>query len=202
MESHAPNHENSISSPGRTGRRAVQALVLAGIVIVVAALVLSALSRSKYSLNRVKCAANMRALGQAIMMYANNNQGQLPDSLATLCESQDISPAVFVCPASDDRPADGATTQAVRDQFAAQGYVSYLYLGSGLTRTAFDDERLVLMCEPLANHGNEGMNVLLGTDTVRWVPANAARRILDQIPARKTPVRLEEGGSQRRRARG
>lgn len=197
MESHAPNHERTIGPPGRVGGRAARMLVLPAIVIVLGALVLSALNRSKYSPNRVKCASNMRALGQAMMMYAYGHQGQLPDSLATLRESQDISPPAFVCPASDDRPADGATAQAIRDQFAAHGYVSYVYLGHGLTRTAFDDEGLVLMCEPPANHSGEGMNVLLGTGAVRWVPANQARAIVDQIAARKTPVRLVDGASQR-----
>jgi prepilin-type processing-associated H-X9-DG protein len=134
----------------------------------------------------------MRALGQAIQMYANNNHGKLPDDLAALRNEEDISPAVFVCPSSSDQPASGPTTRAVREDFAKPGHVSYLYLGGGLSIAIFQDRDIVLMYEPLSNHGGSGMNVLFGDGSVEWVQGPGAQKILAQVTSAQRPVKLPQ----------
>ena len=37
-------------------------------------------------------------IGQAIVLYSNNNQGQYPPDLGTLLTTQELDPQVFLCP--------------------------------------------------------------------------------------------------------
>jgi len=62
---------------------------------------LPSLGRAREQANRVKCASNLRQIGQAAMMYANEHAGQLPPDLLTLFQDQDLTSEVFVCPSSE-----------------------------------------------------------------------------------------------------
>jgi prepilin-type processing-associated H-X9-DG protein len=69
------------------------------------------LSRSSETANRVKCAMNLRRIGQAIMLYRNNNGGEFPDSLWSLilAPSSGLDAHAFICPSSNDEKPDHAT---------------------------------------------------------------------------------------------
>src|SRR5437588_4164745 len=58
--------------------------------------------------NRVKCSSNMRQIGQALQMWANDHGGRFPDQLSDALD-EDLTPSVFNCPSSNDLPATGAT---------------------------------------------------------------------------------------------
>jgi prepilin-type processing-associated H-X9-DG protein len=107
-------------------------------MLVIVALILFALSlffpfreRSYGNSNRVKCAANLRSIGQSILLYSNENSGasprnfyssdgststdpfaatsgvpnnSVPASLFLLLRNEDIGPAVFTCPSSNTLP--------------------------------------------------------------------------------------------------
>ena len=173
----------------RGRNRRMLGVVFATILIALVPLLWWGISSVRYATDRAKCARNMQALGQAMMMYANAYRGELPDSLASLREEEDISPAAFICPGSNDRYADGPTARAIRDQLGMRGHVSYIYLGKDLTSTVFGDSELVLMYEPLSNHGGAGMNVLFGNGTVVWVRSTAAQSILTQASSATRPVK-------------
>src|SRR5262245_4593835 len=58
----------------------VELLVVIGIIALLISILLPTLSRAREAANTVKCAANLRSLGQGIADYVANNKGTLPPS--------------------------------------------------------------------------------------------------------------------------
>ena len=56
----------------------VELLVVIGIIALLIAILLPNLSKSREVANRVKCAANLRSIGQAMVLYQNDNYGFYP----------------------------------------------------------------------------------------------------------------------------
>jgi prepilin-type processing-associated H-X9-DG protein len=143
------------------------------------------LGRARETANRVKCASNLRQIGIAILLYANENHGHYPDSVDQLLLTQDITSPVFVCPSSKDAAATGATTQAVATNLHTGGHLSYVYLGKGMTNDAA--ATTVVAYEPLSNHSNAGCNVLFGDGSVRFIAQPQAGQLIKQLEAGQNP---------------
>lgn len=62
----------------KRGFTLVELLVVIGIIAVLISILLPALNRARASANTVKCLANLRSIGQSIMIYTNQHKGTLP----------------------------------------------------------------------------------------------------------------------------
>jgi len=56
----------------------IELIVVIGIIGLLLAFLLPALEKGRESANAVKCASNLRTLGQSLAIYANENHGQYP----------------------------------------------------------------------------------------------------------------------------
>jgi hypothetical protein len=184
----------------REGRAAGRGLAIAGIglgsvgilvnfVILFMLISSGGRPRSYGGYSRVKCASNLRQIGQAILLYANENHGQCPPRFEDLILTEDIGSEVFTCPSSNDTKAPGATPQAQAQNLSAGGHLSYIYLGAGhtLQPNSNPDSTAVLAYEPLSNHvytgqaGTAGINVLYFNGHVTFIPAPQAQQLIQTL---------------------
>jgi prepilin-type N-terminal cleavage/methylation domain-containing protein/prepilin-type processing-associated H-X9-DG protein len=61
----------------------VELLVVIGIIALLISILLPSLNRARETANRVKCSSNLRQIGQALLLYANENKGAYPRTLAS-----------------------------------------------------------------------------------------------------------------------
>ena len=119
-------------------------------------------------------ARNLREMGLAIIMYANQHGGNFPDNLQSLYLDQELGPDVPFCPAATRPLQSNATTQQAIAAINA-GRSSYIYVGKGLTVRSPDD--VVVMYEPLSDH-TVGINVLFADAHVEWLELAEAKKLL------------------------
>ncbi|MGB7160227.1 MAG: DUF4190 domain-containing protein [Tepidisphaeraceae bacterium] len=143
-------------------------------------ILLPSLNRARETANRVKCASNMKQIGQALLLYGNNNRGQYPPDLATLLNNSPLMIDTTVCPSSNDTPAAGPA------QLNAGGHLSYVYVSGQSTSSSFE---AILLYEPLTNHDNDGINILFGDGHVEFLRRTDAEPLITAVEAGQNPPR-------------
>jgi prepilin-type processing-associated H-X9-DG protein len=145
-----------------------------------ASILLPSLNRARETANRVKCSSNERQIGQAMLLYSNDNRGKYPPDLGTLIKTQDITIDVFVCPSSPNAiPAE--VRGAPLDVQAAwvNANANYVYAGAGLNN-ATPADRPVLY-EKAGDHDQDGMNILYGDGHVEWQAMPTAQQEIQKV---------------------
>src|SRR5262249_7437622 len=114
--------------------RVLYVLTGLGVAALAVSIVLPRLNRPPRLPVRAKCRKQLQAIGQAMVLYAQEHGGRYPASADELIITQDIAPGIFVCPASMDEPAaPGATPLETAANVAAPGHLSYTILSKGLS---------------------------------------------------------------------
>ncbi len=149
-----------------------------GVASLMVSVLLPSLNRARETANRVKCASNERQIGQALLMYSNEHNGQYPPDLGTLTKTEDISAEVFVCPSGNTSVPAGLKAKgpdAIADW--VNNNSDYVYI-TGKTNEASAND--VIVYEKPGDHGRDGMNILYGDGHVEWKLMPAAVHELER----------------------
>ena len=183
--------------PAGSSTRKVLIIVLACVLgigllfcVCLSSVLVPSLGRARDQANRVKCASNLRQIGQAVLLFANEHNGNFPDSAEQLLAHADLTSDVFVCPSSSDTPAPGADSKTRANNLTRGGHLSYVYVGKGLSAVTGPGAtgKAVVAYEPLSNHSNGGINVLFADGHVEFFNAPQAQRIIADLQAGKNPT--------------
>jgi len=134
------------------------------------------ISRARANAGRAQSGNNLRAIGQSMFLYANENKGNFPASFGDLIRTQDVSPSVFVIPkGSTPLPPPGTD----RDKIAewATRSSDYVYLGAGKKTTAGPD--VVLAHEKFEVSGGD-VYVLFADGHVERLPVSRAKELIER----------------------
>jgi prepilin-type processing-associated H-X9-DG protein len=179
-----------ISKANRDPRVRGRGLAIAGLTLGIASVVLwgfltigilPSIGRSNQISNRVKCSSNMRQIGLACVLYANENRGNFPPRLEDALINEDITSDAFCCPSTNDTAAPGPDHKQQAAKLSAGGHLSYVYLGSGQNVSVSDNT--VLMYEPLTNHNGDGINILYADCHVEFLPKAQAQKLIARVTA-------------------
>jgi prepilin-type processing-associated H-X9-DG protein len=161
-------------------------ILLPAVLLLVASLLLPSLNSPHPTSPRVMSASNLRQIGQGILLYTLDHNGDYPDSFGTILLNEDVTSSVFVSPRRSETPANGPTTQAIAVQLIAGPHLSYVYLGRGLSTKTVTPNTIVAY----ELVGPDGTNVLFGDGHVEFFDAAVAAKIVAKTSNGQFPVTM------------
>jgi prepilin-type processing-associated H-X9-DG protein len=185
------------ATPGKRLPRETSWLVWLGLAIFGFPLLISILHSLLYrpvnSPDKVKCLSQLKSIGTAILTYASDNKGHLPPDFAAIVPQYTGKTVnIFVCPASNDAVAPGATPQQqARNMLSQPGYCSYVYLGAGLTLKGMSRSWFILTYEPVSRHDDGRMNALFADGHVEAIPAAGVPWVISELQSGHNPPRSQ-----------
>ncbi len=163
----------------RSQRRIITTLIVVGVLAALYGLGIWAV----YASERTRCAWNLRAIGQVLIPYANDNRGQLPPDLGTLAITEDVTAPVFTCRATNTSAPANLPADQLKSWVNANA--DYIYIGGSEklftnSQTVPTQSNIVaqtvLAYEKDENHQGKGMNVLFADGHVEWITIDAAHQ--------------------------
>lgn len=150
----------------------------------------SGLNGSRERANRVRCASNLRQIGESIGLYVTDHK-VWPDGLAHVLMTGELDATVFVCPSNGAEPPTGPTTQAMAAMLLDPKHCSYVYHRPAVAPPASPAvlEATVLVTERPEAHDADGMNVLYADGRVEWHRADVVQHMLRELQAGNNPPR-------------
>jgi prepilin-type processing-associated H-X9-DG protein len=148
------------------------------------------LPRAREQAHLKRCHKQLQAIGQAMMLYANENRGSFPGDLKRVIITQDITSSIFICPSSNDTRAQGENLQAIARDLLAGGHCSYVYVGNSSLHWSMP-ENLVLAYE-LPGHHPTGSHILFGDLHVELVSPATTEKMLAELKTGHNPPRAEK----------
>jgi prepilin-type processing-associated H-X9-DG protein len=141
---------------------------------------LPALAEARRNADRIKSASNLRQIGQAMLLYANENKGAFPGSFGEMLLTQDIAADAFLNPQSKTKPPAGKNAEEMAVWVNQNS--DYVYLGAGRRSNVGAD---VLLAHEKILPDTQYVNILYGDGHVEFVHVSEARRQIDQQAKKK-----------------
>jgi prepilin-type N-terminal cleavage/methylation domain-containing protein/prepilin-type processing-associated H-X9-DG protein len=174
----------------------IELLVVVAIIAILIGILVPVLGRARDAANKTKCLANLRSIGQAVILYANSNKERLPNGnppatvndyaavnyvLTELANRFVRAPATFHCPSDRDPiPEKIVTADYLLPNSARVSYDFYsVYwmpeFGPKISKIkdgpiAWDIDGGSPTLTLLQNHGIKGGNVVFSDGHAKWQP--------------------------------
>ena len=139
-------------------------------------ILLPSLNRAREQANSVKSMSNLRQIGMAALMYANDNKGRFPDDMATLqAHVPGMAPQVFVNPSTETTLPPGLEGAALKEWLNERA--DYVYAGKGKKSTAGHAE---VLAYERPGTVRERINILFADGHVESMPTQRAMEVIQK----------------------